>query len=109
MFATRMIWLFAYGLLSVVLVLYLTQLGLNEMSVGLYLSLTLEGDAGISLGITTHADHIGRRRILLSGAGLMVFAGNTYGVTDQFLLLTFAASIGTISPSGSEVGPFPVD
>lgn len=105
-FATRIIRLFAYGLLSVVLVLYLTQLGLDEAYVGLLLSFTLAGDAVISLWITTHADRIGRKRMLIVGAGLMVFAGVIFGVTDQFLLLTLAAIIGTISPSGNEVGPF---
>jgi MFS family permease len=106
LFATRIIRLFAYGLLSVILVLYLTQLGLDEASVGLLLSLTLAGDAVISLWITTHADRIGRKRMLIVGAGLMVFAGVIFGVTDQFLLLTLAAIVGTISPSGNEVGPF---
>jgi MFS family permease len=106
LFATRIIRLFAYGLLSVVLVLYLTQIGLDESWVGLLLSLTLAGDAVISLWITTQADRIGRRRMLIVGAGLIIFAGLIFGLTDEFLLLTLAAIIGTISPSGNEVGPF---
>ena len=106
LFETRVIRMFAYGFLSVVLVLYLAQLGLNEGLIGLLLSLTLIGDAAISLWMTTTADRIGRRRILIAGAGLMLFAGILFAVTDRVALLLIAAIIGVISPSGNEVGPF---
>jgi hypothetical protein len=36
----------------------------------------------------------------------MVFAGMTFALTHNVLVLTIAAILGTISPSGSEVGPF---
>lgn len=65
LFNTRIVRLFAYGFLSVVLVLYLAQAGLSEMQIGLLLSLTLIGDTIISLWITTHADRLGRRRMLM--------------------------------------------
>jgi MFS family permease len=106
LFGTRVIRMFAYGFLSVVLVLYLVQLGLSEGLIGLLLSLTLIGDAAISLWMTTTADRIGRRRILIAGAGLMLLAGVLFAVTDRVTLLLIAAIIGVISPSGYEVGPF---
>jgi MFS family permease len=106
LFATRIVRLFAYGLISVVLVLYLASVGLNDKQIGLLLTLTLVGDVVISLWITTHADRIGRRRMLILGAALMIFAGLMFGTTTGFLLLTLAAIIGTISPSGGEIGPF---
>jgi len=59
--------LFAYGFLSVVLVLYLAQAGLSEAQIGLLLTFTLLGDTAISLWITTHADRTGRRRMLIFG------------------------------------------
>ena len=98
--------MFAYGFLSVVLALYLTQVGLSDQQIGLLLTWTLIGDAVISLWLTGVADRLGRRRMLLVGAGLMVFAGVTFAITGNLLLLTIAAIIGTISPSGNEVGPF---
>src|SRR3979411_3513838 len=70
LFGTRVIRLFAYGFLSVVLVLYLTQLRLGQGLIGLLLSLTLIGDAAISLWMTTSADRVGRRLILIAGRGL---------------------------------------
>jgi len=106
LFQTRGLRLFAYGMLSVILALYLMEIGLNENQIGLLLSLTLAGDVVISLGLTNVADRISRRRTLLIGAALMVFAGVVFSLTRNFLALTAAAIIGTISPSGNEVGPF---
>jgi len=106
LFGTRLVRMFAYGFLSVVLVLYLAQLGLSESLIGLLLSLALLGDAAISLWMTTSADRFGRRRILMIGAGLMLFAALLFALTDRVALLLIAAIIGVISPSGYEVGPF---
>ena len=98
--------MFAYGLLSVVLALYLAAVGLSETQIGLLLTLTLLGDAAISLWMTSHADRSGRRKTLLIGAALMIFAGVVFALTSNVMLLIAAAIIGVISPSGSEVGPF---
>jgi MFS family permease len=68
LFGTRVIRMFAYGFLSVVLVLYLAKLGLSEGLIGLLLSLTLIGDAAVSLWMTTTADRVGRRRVLIAAA-----------------------------------------
>ena len=96
----------AYGGIAVVLVLYLARLGLDAGIIGLILSLTLFGDIAISLWLTTHADRIGRRRVLAVGAVLMTAAGMAFAVTDSVPLLVIAATLGVISPSGNEVGPF---
>jgi MFS family permease len=106
LFSTRIARLFAYGFLSVVLVLYLAEAGLTEPQIGALLTLTLIGDTAISLWITTTADRVGRKRMLIAGAGLMLFAGALFGLTRNFGLLLAAAIVGVISPSGNEVGPF---
>src|SRR5438105_11859485 len=80
LFATRCARLFGYGLFSVVLVLYLSAVGLSEGQIGLLLTLTLLGDTGISLWLTTTADRTGRRRMLLVGSLLMIFAGVVFAV-----------------------------
>ncbi len=98
--------LFAYGFLAVVLVLYLAQAGLSEASIGLLLTLTLIGDTVISLWLTTRADRFGRRRTLILGTVLMIFAAAFFANTQEFIPLLIAATIGVISPSGNEVGPF---
>ncbi len=106
LFAARSARMFAYGSVSVILVLYLARLGLDPGAIGLLLSLTLVGDTLISLWLTTHADRLGRRRVLTIGALLMTGAGLAFAVTDAFPLLLLAATVGVISPSGNEVGPF---
>ena len=106
LFTARSIRLFAYGGLSVVLALYLHEAGLSSANIGLLFTLTLAGDAGITLWITTTADRIGRKKMLLLGAGLMVIAGVVFSLTGNMLLLMIAGIIGVISPSGNEIGPF---
>lgn len=106
LFATRITRLFAYGFLSVVLALYLIEAGLSAWQIGMLLALTLAGDAAISLWLTTNADRIGRRRMLIVGAGLMLLAGIVFLITRNPLVLTAAAIVGVISPSGNEIGPF---
>jgi MFS family permease len=106
LFTTRIIRLFCYGFLSVVLALYLTQAGLSEKTIGLLFTLTLAGDAGVSLWLTTSADRFGRRRTLIAGALLMMGAGLVFILTRNPFLLMAAAIIGVISPSGNEIGPF---
>ena len=106
LFATRFVRLFAYGALSVVLVLYLVGLGLSEADTGVLLTATLLGDTLVSLYLTTQADRIGRRRMLIAGTALMVAAGLAFAFTREMWLLVVAGTIGVISPSGQEVGPF---
>jgi len=106
LFVTRFARLFAYGSLSVILVFYLLGLGLTEVQSGLVLTLTLAGDVVVSLLLTTRADRIGRRRMLVIGAILMAAAGLAFASTRNLFFLILAGTIGVISPSGNEVGPF---
>src|SRR6476620_6596514 len=87
LFITRFARMFAYGLVSIILVLYLTQIGFDERTSGLLMSLTLAGDMLMSLWMTT-------------------LAGLVFVSTSFFPLLMIAAIIGVISPSGNEIGPF---
>lgn len=106
LFTTRILRMFGYGFLSVVLALYLAQRGLSEGDIGLLFTLTLVGDAAITLWITTSADRRGRKLMLIVGALLMVVAGAVFSLTGNFIFLVVTAIIGVISPSGNEIGPF---
>jgi MFS family permease len=106
LFTTRIIRMFGYGFLSVVLALYLSKRGLSEGDIGLLFTLTLVGDAAITLWITTSADRMGRKLMLIIGALLMVMAGVVFSLTGNFIFLLATAIIGVISPSGNEIGPF---
>src|SRR5512143_2376217 len=90
LFSTRIIRLFCYGFLSVILALYLADVGLTEREIGLLFTLTLVGDAGISLWLTTSADRFGRKRTLLVGALLMAGAGVVFLLTQNIVILMAA-------------------
>ena len=106
LFGTRSLRMFAYGFLSVVLVLYLNAVGLTEEQIGFLLTMTLAGDVAISLWITTSADRIGRKWMLILGALLMALVGGVFAASHSFLWLLIVATIGVLSPSDKEVGPF---
>src|SRR5688500_20142699 len=106
LFSTRIIRLFCYGFLSVVLALYLSETGLTEVQIGLLFTRTLIGDAVITLWLTTSADKFGRKRTLLLGALLMAGAGIVFFLTQNYILLILTAILGVISPADKDIGPF---
>lgn len=106
LFTTRLIRMFAYGFLSVILALYLASIGLSEERIGLLFSFTLLGDVLVSLIITLVADRVGRRWMLMLGAGLMVASGIVFALTSNYVLLVIAGTIGVIAPSDKDIGPF---
>ena len=106
LFSGRVIRLFAYGFLSIILALHLAAVGMTESEIGLLLTLTLVGDAALSLLVTQVADRVGRRRMLMVSAGFMVVTGVIFALTTNPMFLILAAFIGTLSPTGHEVGPF---
>jgi MFS family permease len=106
LFVMRAVRMFAYGLASVVLVLHLRAAGVSESHAGLLLTLTFLGDTAVSLLVTTRADRAGRRRMLVVGALLMIAAGVAFAATTSYAILAIAATLGVLSPSGNEVGPF---
>src|SRR5262249_14094875 len=52
------------------------------------------------------ADRWGRRRTLFAGSLLMLGAGLVFASSAAFPVLLVAATLGVLSPSGNEVGPF---
>jgi MFS family permease len=60
----------------------------------------------ISLWITTAADRIGRKHMLILGALLMILVGGVFAGTGNFFWLAIVATVGVLSPSDKEVGPF---
>lgn len=106
LFATCGVRSFAYGFLSVILGLYLDTVGLSPVAIGWIFTAALAGGAVMTIIITAVADRFGRRALLIVGAVLMALAGSIFALSRDPILLMIAAVIGTISPSGKEVGPF---
>lgn len=106
LFATRMLRLLAFGLVAILLLKHLRACGFSEPASNALLALAFAGDIAVSLLMTTHADRWGRRRVLFIGAILMAMSGALFAISQNYWVLLFAAFVGVISPSASEVGPF---
>ncbi|HEX2228312.1 MAG TPA: MFS transporter [Candidatus Binatia bacterium] len=97
---------FAYGFISIILGLYLDAVGLSTTEIGWIFTAALAGGAVMTIVIASVADRVGRKNMLVLGAGLMALAGWIFVVSGSPILLALAAVFGTISPSGKDVGPF---
>ena len=99
---------FGYGYVSVILGLYLGELGFTPFEVGFILTATLVGSALLTGVVTSRADRLGRRRMLMVSSALMALSGIIFALarTPGLGLLVVAALTGTISATSGEVGPF---
>ncbi len=97
---------FGYGFLSVILGLYLDEVGFTPIEVGFILTATLIGSAMLTGIVTARADRLGRRRMLMVSSALMALSGIIFAVALTPWLLVIAALTGTISATSGEVGPF---
>lgn len=94
----RFVRLFAYGGSTLILVAYMTALGISKTKIGLFMTLTLVGDTCISFVLTLFADALGRKAILALGAVMMAAAGATFAIFGNYWVLLIAAIVGVISP-----------
>jgi len=102
----RGIRLLVYGQSAIVLTAFLKALAFTDFQMGLFMTLTLLGDAAGSLILTIYADRLGRAKVLLGGSLLMVASGLVFASSQTYIVLLLAAMVGVITPSGNETGPF---
>ncbi|KAI0009244.1 MFS general substrate transporter [Xylariaceae sp. FL0662B] len=98
--------MFAYGANALILAIFFSALGISDHRIGLFMTLTLLGDVFLGMFLTLVADRLGRRRVLVGGAMLMVFSGIVFAVFENFWILLLAAVVGVLSATGSDFGPF---
>jgi MFS family permease len=96
----------AYGFLSVILALYLSDLKWTSGQIGAFFTTALAGGAITTAVIALFADRWGRRRWLIISALLMIASGVALALSQNFALLLMFAVLGTLSPSGQEIGAF---
>lgn len=97
---------FAYGMLSVLLGVTLSQAGFAPIAIGGLITLSLAGDMAGTYVIALFADQWGRRRTLVCLSLLMAGTGLIFGLTTISVLLFLAAFFGTLGTSASETAPF---
>ena len=102
----RIVRTFAYGFLSVILAIYLKLIGLDDILIGIILSITLINSVIFTLFASFYADRIGRRNTLLLYTIMMSISGAIFFVTENPLALIIAALIGTLNITGSETSAF---
>ncbi len=102
----RIVRTFSYGFLSVILAIYLKLVGFDDILVGIVLTATLVNSVFFNLLSSAYADKIGRRKILVIYAALMIASSVIFFVTSNYVALVIAALVGTINVTGSEVGAF---
>ena len=96
----------ADGLVSIVLVTYLTELGFSPFQIGAVVTGTLLGSAGVTIGVGLLGYRLSRRRVLLAAAAMMFLTGVGFAGFTGFWPVMIVAVAGTLNPSSGDVSLF---
>ena len=94
---------FGDGFAAIVLPAYLVAIGFGTVEIGIVAAASLLGSALLTLGVGVVAPRHELRHLLIAGAVLMAATGFMLNVED-LLLIVVVAFIGTVNPSGGDVG-----
>jgi len=94
------------GYVSVLLPVYLLQLGCTPLEVGVLASATLLGSGVLALGAGLHAHRFHYRSLLLAATALMAATGLGFAFVSDFWPLLLIAFVGTLNPSSGDVSVF---
>jgi MFS family permease len=97
---------FADGYVSLLLPVYLLELGYSPLEVGLLATVTLLGSGVLALGVGLQAYRFHYRTLLLAAAALMAATGVGFAFVTQFWPLLLIALVGTLNPSSGDVSVF---
>ncbi|MHB8666012.1 MAG: MFS transporter [Burkholderiales bacterium] len=97
---------FGDGYVSLLLPLYLLQLGFSPLQVGIVATTTLIGSGLLTLAVGLHAWRYHYRSLLLAASVLMAFTGLGFALFTQFWPLLLVALVGTLNPSSGDVSVF---
>ena len=95
---------FGDGFAIIILPAYMTALGYDAIAVGIVATASLLGTALLTLIIGWIAPRHDLRALLIFGAGLMAATGLAFPGVEHFVLIVLVAFIGTINPSGGDLG-----
>ena len=97
---------FADGFVSLLLPIYLVELGFSALAIGVIVTSTLIGTALLTLWVGLIANRYSRRRLLLAAAGLMAATGAGFAVMTDFWPLLVIAFVGTMNPTSGDASIF---
>ena len=97
---------FGDGYVSLLLPLYLLELGFSPLHVGIIATTTLIGSGLLTLVVGLHAWRYHYRSLLLAASALMAGTGFGFAVFTDFWPLMLVALVGTLNPSSGDVSVF---
>ena len=97
---------FGDGFVSVLLPLYLLELGLGPLQVGIIATATLLGSGLLTLAVGLRAHRFAYRTLLLAATALMAATGLGFAFVTAFWPLLVIAIVGTLNPSSGDVSVF---
>src|SRR6266478_7017230 len=97
---------FADGFVSLLLPIYLVELGFSALAIGAIVTSTLIGTALLTLWVGLIANRYSRRRLLVAAAGLMAATGAGFAAMTDFWPLLVIAFVGTMNPTSGDASIF---
>jgi len=97
---------FGDGFVSLLLPLYLLELGFGPLQVGILATATLCGSGLLTLAVGLRAHRHHYRTLLLAAAALMTATGLGFAAVSDFWPLLVIAIVGTLNPSSGDVSVF---
>jgi len=97
---------FGDGYVSLLLPLYLLELGYGPLAVGVIATATLMGSGVLTLAVGMRAYRYPIRSLLLAATLLMAATGAGFALATQFWPLLLIAIVGTLNPSSGDVSVF---
>jgi MFS family permease len=94
------------GFVSLLLPVYLLELGYGPLETGVIATATLAGSAMLTLVVGLCAHHAAGRSLLIGAASLMVLTGIAFAALEDFWPLLLVAFVGTLNPSSGDVSVF---
>src|ERR1017187_10449649 len=104
LYAARGVRGFGDGFAIIILPVYLSAIGFSPQQIGIVASASLLGTTALTLVTGFAAPRFELRRLFLAGAGLIVFTGLVFPATESIALVLLVAFIGSINPSGGDLG-----
>lgn len=97
---------FGDGFVSLLLPVYLLDLGFTPLQVGVMATTTLLGSGMLTMLVGLHAWRYSHRTLLLAATVLMGLTGFAFSALSDFWPLMLVALVGTLNPSGGDVSVF---
>jgi len=105
-YVAKSVRLFVFGMLTVMIPIYLARIGYSPVMVGISVFVMISGNVASNLFLTWWGGPFGRKRSLLLFSSLMAVSGFLLFSTTYAVLLFIAMFVGNISQNSTEAGPF---